>query len=363
MSTLPRPTRALLGVFDVLFKASDVKGAKPDQESAAMFVRALYQVMLHRDPDEKGLSFYTKELIRGRSHQSILEEFRASDEFKAQAAAKLFVPPGHYYSPIVNTREADVYLLAREALPVPHELPGIALDQVRLVEEWQSLLPYLTTAPFPASKNPQFRYCFENPAYSWGDGSILHAMLRKYRPKRLIEVGSGWSSACIFDTVEQFLSGNCELTFIEPYPELLRELLGKASSKVRIFENPVQEVALTTFDMLEAGDFLFIDSTHVLRTGSDVCFELFDVLPRLAPGVLVHIHDMFWPFEYPRQWVVNENRSWNEIYAVRSFLSNNDAWDIVMFNHYLALFQLPMIEATYPTFLRNSGGALWLQRR
>jgi hypothetical protein len=65
---------------------------------------------------------------------------------------------------------------------------------------------------------------------------------------------------------------------------------------------------------------LFIDSTHVLRTGSDVCFELFEILPRLSPGVLVHIHDMFWPFEYPRSWVVEENRSWNELYAVRAFL-------------------------------------------
>ena len=93
---------------------------------------------------------------------------------------------------------------------------------------------------------------------------------------------------------------------------------------------------MSVFDELNEGDILFIDSTHVLRTGSDVCFELFEVLPRLAPGVLVHFHDIFWPFEYPRAWVVDENRSWNELYAIRAFLMNNSDWHIIFFNHYFA---------------------------
>ncbi len=121
---------------------------------------------------------------------------------------------------------------------------------------------------------------------------------------------------------------------------------------------PVQHVPLSVFAALEAGDILFVDSTHVVRTGSDVCFELFEVLPCLARGVLVHIHDMFWPFEYSRQWAVEENRSWNELYAVRAFLSYNDAWRIVLFNDYLAKLERGMIEATYPQFLRSTGGAL-----
>ncbi|MBN9580225.1 MAG: class I SAM-dependent methyltransferase [Afipia sp.] len=302
------------------------------RKDATKFVQAFFRGFLRRKVDEKG-------------------------------QVELFVPPGHFYSPIVNVQEADWHLNKREAEPMPETLPGIALDQREMIEEWKSLLPYLTTVPFPNLKNPQFRYAFDNPAYAWGDGSILHAILRKYRPKRLIEVGSGWSSACIFDSVEQYLDGACELTFIEPHPQLLRDLLGEVADKVRILESPVQRVTLDVFEALEAGDVLFIDSTHVLRTGSDVCFELFDILPRLTSGVLVHIHDMFWPFEYPRQWVIDENRSWNELYAVRAFLSNNDAWRIVMFNDYLARTQRPLIEATYPNFLRNSGGALWLQRR
>ena len=85
--------------------------------------------------------------------------------------------------------------------------------------------------------------------------------------------------------------------------------MGEAASRVRVFEKPVQQVPLSIFDALQAGDILFIDFTHVLRTGGDVCFELFEILPRLSRGVLVHFHDMFWPFEYPRSWSVDENRS------------------------------------------------------
>jgi len=143
---------------------------------------------------------------------------------------------------------------------------------------------------------------------------------------------------------------------------LLHELIGKAASTVEILERKLQDVPLETFDRLQEGDVLFIDSTHVLRTGSDVCMVLLEILPRLARGVLVHLHDMFWPFEYPRAWAVEENRSWNELYAVRAFLTNNQAWRTVIFNDYLAKVERPMIESTFPLFLNNPGGALWLQR-
>jgi predicted O-methyltransferase YrrM len=211
-------------------------------------------------------------------------------------------------------------------------------------------------------KGSKYRYAFDNPAYSWGDGSGLHAMLRHHRPKRIIEIGSGWSSACMVDTVEHYLDGACSLTFVEPNPALVRELIGKFTGQARYFEQPVQHVPLAIFEELETGDIVFIDSTHVLRTGSDVCFELFEILPCLRPGVLVHFHDMFWPFEYPRAWAVDENRSWNELYAVRAFLTDNAHWRIILFNDYLARFERPMLEVTYPQFLRNSGGALWLER-
>ena len=166
----------------------------------------------------------------------------------------------------------------------------------------------------------------------------------------------------MLDTVEHYLHNSCELTFIDPHTKLLADLIGSAAHRVQIFEKPVQQVPLATFDSLEAGDILFIDSTHVMRTGGDVCFELFEIFPRLTNGVIVHIHDIFWPFEYPRQWVLNENRSWNEIYAIRAFLTENDEWRIVLFSDYLAKLEAGMILETYPAFLKNSGVSLWIER-
>jgi Methyltransferase domain/Domain of unknown function (DUF4214) len=330
---------------------------------AQRFVRALYRGMLRRDPDPAAAEYYVDAILHGRSHATVAEEFLNCEEFKTQTSVKLFVPPGHFYSPITDPIEAERHLKSKYHGSLPDQLPGISLDRTEMICTWKSLLPFLETIPFSGSKIAQFRYYFDNPTYSWGDGSVLHAMLRLHRPKRLIEVGSGWSSACIIDTIENNLEGACDVTFVDPFPQLLRVIIGDSKPNVRVLEIPVQQVPQAAFDILESGDILFVDSTHVLRTGSDVCFALFDILPRLARGVLVHFHDIFWPFEYPRQWIVEENRSWNEIYAVRAFLSYNEAWRIIFFNDYVGKYEADLIESTYPQFTQNSGGALWLQRR
>ncbi|MCX5512537.1 hypothetical protein C3941_04420 [Kaistia algarum] len=332
------------------------------EEEAQRFVSALYRIVLHREPDPAGLTYYADQLGSGRSPAAITEEFMNSEEAGSGNAVKLFVRPGHFYSPIVDPMEASRHLARMATDGVPSTLPGIGLDPESMINTWHSLLPFMTSNPFPEMKGSKYRYAFENSAYSWGDGSVLHAMIRHHRPRRIIEIGSGWSSACAADTVEHYLGGACSLTFIEPYAALVRDLIGDYPGQVRFIEEPVQEVQVDVFKELEAGDILFIDSTHVLRTGSDVCYELFEIFPIIRPGVLVHIHDMFWPFEYPRAWAVDENRSWNEAYAVRAFLTENASWRIAWFSDYLVHFERPMIEATYPRFLRNPGGALWLER-
>jgi len=333
------------------------------REDAEQFIIALYRGVLDREPDQSGFKHYVNALFSGTTHTAIAKQFIASEEYVKKQSSKLFRPPGHFYSPIVNPLEADRHLAALESNPTPESVPGLMIDRDEMIRVWRGLLPFITTAPFQESKRSPFRYAFENPNYAWGDGSVLYAMILHHRPKRIIEIGSGWSSACMLDTVERYLDSDCELTFVEPDPaRLLLKLIGEAASRVRIFDKPVQEVPLSIFDTLQASDILFIESTHVMRTGSDVCFELFEILPRLSCGVFVHFHDMFWPFEYPRVWAVEENRSWNELYAVRAFLSYNSTWRIILFNSYLAKLEQAMIEATYPTFLGQSGSALWLQR-
>jgi hypothetical protein len=348
---------ALLAFWGIKVEAST---SLPDKLEAKRFISALYRGILRREPNIGELEAFIAAFLSGRTPGSIAEQFVESDEFKLATAVRMFVPPGHFYSPVVNPTVADSHLRHLETSKTPESISGIRLDRSGMRNVWQSLLPFMKDIPFQETKTSNLNYAFVNPFYSWGDGSVLHAMLRLHQPKRLIEIGSGWSSACALDTIDKYLNNTCEVTCVEPFPELLHELTGAFAGRIQLLKKPVQHVPLNTFEALSSGDFLFIDSTHVLSTGSDVCFELFEILTKLPSGVYVHFHDMFWPFEYPRAWAVDENRSWNELYAVRAFLTNNNRWRILFFNDYFAKFERQLIESTYPNFLRNTGGALWL---
>jgi hypothetical protein len=331
------------------------------EEQIAKLVRyigVVYNVVLNRDPDAAEIQKHGNEMLRGLTPIDFFNNITFSEERKSQAP--LYVVPGHFYSPIVNPAELHHYV--RALANVGAEIAGISIDRDAMIATWERLVPLLTTAPFADMQTAGSRYFYDNQAYGFGDAVVLQAMIRDRRPKRLVEIGSGYSSACSADTVDTFLDGDCEFTFIEPRPERLRAILGDRASGVRIVDAPVQRVPLDLFEELAAGDILFIDSTHVLRTGSDVCYELLEVLPRIAPGVAVQIHDMFWPFEYPRNWILDDNRSWNEIYAVRAFLTQNDLWRISFFNDYFAKYERERIERSLPRFAGNAGGGRWGER-
>lgn len=325
-------------------------------------VTTLYQGFLHREPRPDEVAHWSARIAEGLDAETLAQRLLASDEFgKVAAKVKaLFVPPGHFYSPVVDVASVRERYGRVQPNVAP---PAIALDREAQLRHWSELLPALQTIPFPEDPAPGFRYHFRNPAFSYADGSVLHAMLRTHRPRRLVEVGSGWSSACAIDTIERYLDGAVEVSFVEPYPALLLKLLGDAASRHTVHAVPVQKADPAVFAALQDGDFLFIDSTHVMKTGSDVCHELFEVLPSLAPGVFVHFHDIFWPFEYGPNWIVKENRSWNEIYGLRAFLMYNDTFEIVFFNDWFARNARERIAADYPAMLKNTGGSIWLRKR
>ena len=166
--------------------------------------------------------------------------------------------------------------------------------------------------------DPERRYFTNNPSYGHGDGSILQAFLRHLRPARYLEVGSGWTTALALDTNDRYLDGRLRLTCIEPYPDDLSRLI-RPGDDVEIIVSPVQDVDLARFKELESGDILFIDCSHVVKTGSDAHYLITRVLPVVPSGVYIHIHDMFWPFEYPRSWI-EEGRVWTEAYLLHAFL-------------------------------------------
>lgn len=297
----------------------------------------------------------------GVSAESVALELMATEEAQLYRT-KLFAPPGHFYSPIVDTKEAAAYFdVSVDRAHSTERLAGVNIDNEAMLSLWAELAGLMNTSAMPYEEAEGWRYRVNNDAFAYGDGYVLNAMLRKFRPRRLIEVGSGWSSACALDTIEKHGVG-CECPFIEPFPRLLHSIIGPTRDGTNVVEAKVQEVPLSVFGALESGDFQFIDSTHVMRTGSDVCYELLEILPLLKPGVLVHIHDMFWPFEYPRQWVVEQNRSWNEIYAVRAFLSSNSEWSMLFFNEYMGKRNREAVLRQFPDFLVHPGGGLWLQK-
>ena len=216
--------------------------------------------------------------------------------------------------------------------------------------------------PFKSDKQPNIRYQFENNFYSYIDGIVLYSMIRLYKPKRIIEIGSGYSSANMLDTNELFFNNQIDITFIEPYPEERLNSLMKESdkNKTTLIQKDVQRVSLDVFKNLQAGDILFVDSTHAVKTGSDVNYILFEILPLLQSGVLIHFHDIHYPFEYPEDWVFS-GFGWNETYFLKAFLMYNDQFEIQLFTEYLHRHH----EAAFvdmPFCIKGSGSSLWIEK-
>lgn len=292
-----------------------------------------------------------------------LRKFRYVKElvdFRQQYQENCSAHPGHFYSPIIDKQN----VLAQAATIWPDELPAaiaaidLNIDQQR---QWAAIMEsYYGDLRFEEQSQQGHRYYYQNEYYSYSDAISLYSFLRKLQPVRVVEVGSGFSSAVMLDTADQF-SLNTTFHFIDPYPERLTQLLKqKDGSRVEILAKPLQEIQMELFESLQPNDILFIDSSHVLKTNSDVNFYLFEIFPRLCPGVFIHIHDIFYPFQYPKPWV-EAGVNWSELFAVRAFLMNNSAYEIQFFSHYLHLMH-PNIFLQMPLMQKNFGGNLWLKK-
>lgn len=267
---------------------------------------------------------------------------------------------GHYYSPIPDKAEVlrQIEVKRGEAPSIP-EIEMNREGQAAFLSEFAA---YHDEIPFPEGQTEGFRYFFRNDWFSYADAVFLHCLLRKHQPGRIIEVGSGFSSAVMLDTIDRFFSHPPELTFIEPYPERLKSLLRNGDpERVTILEKKVQEVPVEVFRALGAGDLLFIDSSHVIKCGGDLQFLMFEVLPHLPSGAFVHFHDIFYPFEYPEEWLQQE-RNWNELYLLRAFLAHNEAWEIHFFNSYVVSEFGALIAERLPLAGRSAGGSIYLRK-
>ena len=280
-----------------------------------------------------------------------------------------FSPPGHFYSPIPDYSriESDSYKLfdAKSA-----EISGTDLNETEQLDYLQRFSKFRRDIPWPTNgKDPGFRYHFDNIYFSYGDAASLFGVMREFKPGRIIEVGSGYSSAAMLDVDELFLDETTNFTFIDPNAQRLKDLLRKEDiDRIKLIEQMVQQVPDSKFTDLEKNDILFIDSSHVSKAGSDVGFLINRILPSLAPGVIIHFHDILWPFEYPKKWL-KAGRAWNEAYLLLAFLQFNTAFEILFFNSYLVKHHTKLLRQKLPLMLRQptsnmtfGNSSLWLRK-
>lgn len=272
-----------------------------------------------------------------------------------------FAAPGHFYSPLPD------YALVQRAYPSlvrgdRDDVPGVDLrapQQLALLEE---LAPLAAEFPFPVGASSAYRYHTGNFFYAEGDARIAFALLRRVQPRRIVEIGGGYSTALFLDMRDRYLTRLTDYLCAEPDPARLRSLMRPGDeARLRLVPSTFDALPAAAFAALDRDDVLFIDSSHVVKIGSDVATLVFEILPTLAPGVLVHVHDIFWPFEYPQQWYA-EGRAWNEAHFMRAFLMFNTGFSIEYFNHYVACRHPEALERSIPACMPNPGGGLWLRR-
>ncbi|KIA85263.1 class I SAM-dependent methyltransferase [Flavobacterium sp. AED] len=298
------------------------------------------------------LKKYIKSVINKLPYIKVLYEISLDSRY----------PGGHYYSPIISIeeikkREFEIWKNADE-----DGIRGVELrtgEQIKLIQQFTK---FYEEIPFKSEKQSNVRYYFENEYYSYTDGIILYSMIKYFEPKRIIEIGSGFSSAVMLDTNQLFFNNQIDLTFIDPYPERLYSLMTESDKKqTTVIETDVQLIPLDVFRKLKGRDVLFVDSTHVTKTGSDVNYILFEILPILESGVLIHFHDVFYPFEYPKEWVF-KGFNWNEDYILKAFLMYNDKFEIKLFSEYLHKHHKDSFR-DLPLSYKNTGGNLWIQKK
>jgi predicted O-methyltransferase YrrM len=274
---------------------------------------------------------------------------------------KEFVPPGHFYSPIPAIESIagkDFSSLISKELD---EIPGIKFNIEAQLKLLRSFAEDYKVPEWLDDENEQFNFHFSNPFFSYGDASALSLVLQHYKPSNIIEVGSGYSTALFLDMLAmKYITS--KVTCIEHYPNVLYSLISETQkSQLEIIENKLESIPLSKFSDLIEGDLLFIDSTHVSKFDSDVNYLFSEILPVLKSGVLVHIHDIFYPFEYPKEWLL-EGRAWNEAYILKAFLQYNSAFEILFWPSMLHIKYPNAVQPALPQLNRNPGASIYLRR-
>lgn len=272
------------------------------------------------------------------------------------------ITPVRFDQPIPDTRELDERVWTMRS-----ELIGIDLAedcQVELVKTFAREYG-AEYRSFPiAPEAGRVGFYFDQQSFRSPDPELLFCMIRTHQPKRIIEIGSGMSTLMAMAACgrnRETGGGGCRITAVDPYPR--DSLLDALPEWVELVRERVETVAPERFLDLEADDILFIDSSHVVRTGGDVVFELLEVLPRLRSGVVVHVHDVFLPAEYPRSWVMDRHWFLSEQYLLQAFLTFNYRVRVLWAGSYMHLSHPGLLENAFPAYRsdREWPGSFWFR--
>lgn len=276
--------------------------------------------------------------------------------YTKQCLMKIGVFPinDHYYEPMFN----PIHL--RSSLSQDRALPGIDWNQegqlnlLKNLNYSQEISHWQTSATLPV-------FCIENGSYESGDAEIWYGFIRHFKPKKIIEIGSGYSTLIAQQAIQKNFdeSGEkAEHLCIEPYEQPWLETTG-----VVVIRECVEKINIDLFKSLAKGDILFIDSSHIIRPQGDVLYEFLEVLPNLADGVIVHVHDIFSPKNYPESAIIGDVLFWNEQYILEAFLTHNKDWKIISAVNYLKHQHFEKLKECCP-FLDQSRepGAFYIQK-
>lgn len=283
----------------------------------------------------------------------------AGNTFKKDLGKERY-PLGHYYSAVPSTQDINEALSLKEFDEKQLKFEGIELNLDYQLENLKYFEDVYDKIKIPQDKTEEKLYYLNNIWFHPYDAYCLFGIILKNKPKKIIEIGSGYSSGLMLDINKEFFENKINLTCIEPNPKRLKEVLGKRIEQIKIQEKRLQDTDLSIFSELEENDVLFVDSSHVAKISSDVLKIFFEILPKLNKGVIVHFHDIFNNFSYPKEWLV-QRRCWNEAFMLRAFLMYNQNFKIEFYSDFIkAYLRENNIETKLP--INQGSGSIYIRK-
>ena len=299
--------------------------------------------MVKRFLDRTTLAFFKTVPIKAAHHLLFLAQThpQLSDRWGYH------IRPIHYYEPLPDFRSITTEQINRR-----HTYPGIDF-------RWGEELALLDELSTYRNELLDIEFDFNNDYFGGFDAAVYYSLIRHLQPQRIIEIGGGYSTRIASKALS--VNGKGKLTCIEPYPE---PRLNGTQLDIELIPKRVEEMDPNFFSCLKANDILFIDSSHTVKFGSDVCYEFLEVLPTLKQDIWVHVHDIFFPHDYPAEWLINQRLALNEQYLLEAFLSFNKNFSTHLANYWICLDHGEEAARLWPDVLfpNHRAGSFWMKR-